>query len=96
MRSRVVQASDQERYSVDELLSDLSDCQARRVYVVADQSYSGVLVRALRRSQRHHNVAAFASSKEHQYAWRGEFTRLWTTRNHTHNCMQDVHKVRHS
>ena len=89
----MLQASEKERYSVEELLSDLSTCQARQVYVIADQSYSGVIVRAIRRSKHHHNVAVFASSKDHEYSFGNEFSQLWTFYNHTQGCMQDIHKA---
>ncbi|KAK5606889.1 hypothetical protein CRENBAI_014131 [Crenichthys baileyi] len=45
-----------ERYSVSELLADLAGCRATRVLLFVDQSYSGVLYKRLRSSQKHHNV----------------------------------------
>uniref|UniRef100_A0A3Q2DM86 Si:ch211-67e16.11 n=1 Tax=Cyprinodon variegatus TaxID=28743 RepID=A0A3Q2DM86_CYPVA len=45
-----------ERYSVSELLADLAGCRAVRVLLFVDQSYSGVLSKRLRSSQKHHNV----------------------------------------
>ncbi|XP_007569390.1 PREDICTED: uncharacterized protein LOC106930973 [Poecilia mexicana] len=45
-----------ERYSVSELLADLAGCRASRVLLFVDQSYSGVLSKRLRSSQKHHNV----------------------------------------
>ena len=93
VRHLTLQASEKERYSIEELLSDLSTCQARQVYVIADQSYSGVIVRAIRRSKHHHNVAVFASSKDHEYSFGNEFSQLLTSFNHTHGCMQDIHKA---
>ncbi|MED6252861.1 hypothetical protein AMECASPLE_012300 [Ameca splendens] len=45
-----------ERYSVSELLADLAGCRATRVLLFVDQSYSGVLSKRLRSSQKHHNV----------------------------------------
>ncbi|XP_058478690.1 uncharacterized protein si:ch211-67e16.11 [Solea solea] len=45
-----------ERYSVNELLADLAGCRATRVLLFVDQSYSGVLSKRLRGSQKHRNV----------------------------------------
>ncbi|XP_077584893.1 uncharacterized protein LOC144204664 [Stigmatopora nigra] len=45
-----------ERYSVNELLTDLAGCMASRVFLFVDQSYSGVLSKRLRSSQKHLNV----------------------------------------
>ncbi|XP_038157300.1 uncharacterized protein si:ch211-67e16.11 [Cyprinodon tularosa] len=45
-----------ERYSVSELLADLAGCRAVRVLLFVDQSYSGVLSKRLRSSQKHYNV----------------------------------------
>uniref|UniRef100_A0A3P8UXW1 Si:ch211-67e16.11 n=1 Tax=Cynoglossus semilaevis TaxID=244447 RepID=A0A3P8UXW1_CYNSE len=45
-----------ERYSVSELLTDLAGCRATRVLLFVDQSYSGVLSKRLRSSQKHLNV----------------------------------------
>ncbi|XP_056900218.1 uncharacterized protein si:ch211-67e16.11 [Takifugu flavidus] len=45
-----------ERYSVNELLVDLAGCKATRVLLFVDQSYSGVLSKRLRGSQKHLNV----------------------------------------
>uniref|UniRef100_A0A3Q2YDH4 Si:ch211-67e16.11 n=1 Tax=Hippocampus comes TaxID=109280 RepID=A0A3Q2YDH4_HIPCM len=44
-----------ERYSVNELLTDLAGCRATRVLLFVDQSYSGVLSKRLRGSQKHLN-----------------------------------------
>lgn len=50
------QADLKERYSVNELLADLAGCRATRVLIFVDQSYSGVLSKRLRGSQKHLNV----------------------------------------
>ncbi|KAF3694499.1 hypothetical protein EXN66_Car010175 [Channa argus] len=50
-----------ERYSVNELLADLAGCKATRVLLFVDQSYSGVLSKRLRGSQKHLNVALIQS-----------------------------------
>ncbi|KAM3607298.1 uncharacterized protein V6R79_005312 [Siganus canaliculatus] len=50
-----------ERYSVNELLADLAGCKATRVLLFVDQSYSGVLSKRLRGSQKHLNVVLIQS-----------------------------------
>ncbi|XP_056278897.1 uncharacterized protein si:ch211-67e16.11 [Pseudoliparis swirei] len=50
-----------ERYSVNELLADLAGCRAARVLLFVDQSYSGVLSKRLRGSQKHLNVVLIQS-----------------------------------
>nr|XP_033472076.1 uncharacterized protein si:ch211-67e16.11 [Epinephelus lanceolatus] len=50
-----------ERYSVNELLADLAGCRATRVLLFVDQSYSGVLSKRLRGSQKHPNVVLIQS-----------------------------------
>lgn len=50
-----------ERYSVNELLADLAGCKATRVLLFVDQSYSGVLSKRLRGSQKHFNVVLIQS-----------------------------------
>lgn len=52
----VFQADLKERYTVNELLADLAGCKATRVLLFVDQSYSGVLSKRLRGSQKHLNV----------------------------------------
>uniref|UniRef100_A0A3B4Z4L8 Si:ch211-67e16.11 n=1 Tax=Seriola lalandi dorsalis TaxID=1841481 RepID=A0A3B4Z4L8_SERLL len=56
-----------ERYSVNELLADLAGCRATRVLLFVDQSYSGVLSKRLRGSQKHLNVVLIQS----QPPWAG-------------------------
>lgn len=59
--SSFVQADLKERYSVNELLADLAGCRATRVLLFVDQSYSGVLSKRLRGSQKHPNVVLIQS-----------------------------------
>lgn len=56
-----LQADLKERYSVNELLADLAGCKATRVLLFVDQSYSGVLSKRLRGSQKHLNVVLIQS-----------------------------------
>ncbi|KAJ0070071.1 hypothetical protein NL108_002389, partial [Boleophthalmus pectinirostris] len=58
-----------ERYSVNELLTDLAGCKATRVLLFVDQSYSGVLYKRLRGSPKHTNVVLIQSpsKQSHKY-----------------------------
>ncbi|KAM4559348.1 uncharacterized protein PAE49_013776 isoform 2-T2 [Odontesthes bonariensis] len=58
-----------ERYSVNELLADLAGCRAIRVLLFVDQSYSGVLSKRLRGSQKHINVVLIQSQAWQSYAY---------------------------
>jgi len=88
-----VQVSEDEHYSLEELKSDLSECRARHVHVVVDQSFSGTLVKSLRRSRRHQHIAVYASGRDSEYSFAGDFTTAWTRVNHTRLCMKDVFRV---
>lgn len=56
------QADPKERYAISELLTDLENCNARRVLLFLDQSYPGPLVKKLQASQRHPNVVLVHST----------------------------------
>ncbi|XP_054644345.1 uncharacterized protein si:ch211-67e16.11 [Dunckerocampus dactyliophorus] len=58
-----------ERYSVNELLADLAGCRATRVLMFVDQSYSGVLFKRLRGSQKHLNVVLIQSQKRQNQSY---------------------------
>jgi len=64
-----VQADLKERYSVNELLADLAGCRATRVLLFVDQSYSGVLSKRLRGSQKHINVVLIRSQAWQSYTY---------------------------
>ena len=89
-----LQASEKEYYSVTELMSDLEECQAKQVHVIVDQSFSGEITRAFKRSRNHKNVVVYASCRDDQYSWGNHFTRAWTQRNHTHTCAKRIFRVR--
>ncbi|XP_034289645.1 uncharacterized protein LOC117675275 isoform X2 [Pantherophis guttatus] len=55
-------ADPKERYTISELLTDLENCNARRVLLFLDQSYPGPLVKKLQASQRHPNVVLVHST----------------------------------
>ncbi|WAQ93850.1 hypothetical protein MAR_006321, partial [Mya arenaria] len=70
-------ASEGEQYPIDELLSDLSNCQARSVHV----SYAGEVAAAFRGSAAHKNVLVFASGRDNEYAYNDDYTLHWHTAN---------------
>lgn len=90
-----LQLDETEVYSARELLRDVSQCGARRVVVVADQSYAKDLVRhaaqlhAASRGLRNVVVLA-ATSPSPAASWTGH----WTAPNHRHACLADMVKVR--
>jgi len=87
------QASEDEQYTLAELKSDLNNCRARYVHIVVDQSYSGTMVRSLRRSRHHQQVAVYASGRDNEYSYSDDFTTAWTRINHTRLCMKHVFRV---
>ncbi|XP_015214988.1 uncharacterized protein [Lepisosteus oculatus] len=76
-------ADPKERYSVNELLSDLESCQARRVLLFVEQSYSTTLARKLRSSGKHSNVALLSGAP-----WGGTFSQFWGAL-HPGQCLVD-------
>lgn len=64
----VFQADLKERYTVKELLADLAGCKATRVLLFVDQSYSGVLSKRLRGSQKHPNVVLIQGQAWQSYS----------------------------
>ncbi|XP_046367157.2 uncharacterized protein LOC124142630 [Haliotis rufescens] len=94
-------ADGNERYTVGELKEDLADCAAKSVHLIVDQSYSGEIAYALRKSPEHRNVIVFTSGRGNEYSFDDEYTRHWTGSNHTRMCTADVHQqsrnaVKHS
>ncbi|XP_029968039.1 uncharacterized protein LOC115403317 [Salarias fasciatus] len=78
-----------ERYSVTELLSDLVGCRASRVLLFVDQSYSGVLFKRLRSSQKHLNVVLIQSpTRQYQKMNPGQEDCSWTSISPT-TCLLD-------
>lgn len=69
-----------EMFAINEIFKHLSDCNAKRVFIIADYSYSGHLAHRLKELQRHRHRNAYAhitvvtSSESNEYSWRSEFT----------------------
>lgn len=87
------QAEEEEKYTIDELKSDLSFCEARKVHLVIDQSYAGEIAQAFKNSDAHKNVIVFASGKDHEYAFNDDYTIHWVQANHKRDCSRQVHEV---
>lgn len=88
------QATSDETYTSDELLEDLSECSAKHVYIVADQSFSGRLADALQSSEHiNTRVTVFSSGSRHDYSWESELTNEWAHANHTDHCVASVYEV---
>jgi len=81
-------ASDVEMYRVSDMMSDLAACRARHVHVIIDQSFSGEVVEAFRRSNKH--VCVYGSSKSHQSSYLSEFTQAWTSKDNDFRCTKDT------
>ncbi|XP_041365076.1 uncharacterized protein LOC121380359 [Gigantopelta aegis] len=94
-------AEENERYTLRELKDDLSNCEAKSVHVIVDQSYSGEISHAFQDSREHKNVIVMVSGKGNEYSYDDEYTRHWVANNHTRMCSRDVHEqsknaVKHS
>ena len=75
------QASETETYTASEFLGDIEDCRAKRIYVIADQSFSGLLAETIITSEKHNNVVVFASGGATEYSWNDELTWQWVEAN---------------
>ena len=94
-----LQADESEQYKVSEFLQDISDCEARRIFIIADQSFSGRLVEALESANstpQYDNVVVFTSGGSMDYSWDSELTSQWVNSNQTTQCVDDVFMVRPS
>lgn len=87
---------DSELYSPRKLLDDIKNCSAKRVFLVADYSYSGALIDRLKK-KRHpkqfSNLMAILSSSSKEPAWRSDFTHAFIKHNkqgNTTTCVADV------
>ena len=90
---------DSELYSPRKLLDDIKNCSAKRVFLVADYSYSGALIDRLKK-KRHpkqfSNLMAILSSSSKEPAWRSDFTHAFIKHNkqgNTTTCVADVFQV---
>jgi hypothetical protein len=69
-----------EMYAIHEIFKHLNSCTAKRVYIIADYSYSGHLVHKLRVLSRpghrgsYEHITVITSSQANEYSWRNDFT----------------------
>lgn len=89
-----------ELYTPKQLLEDIKNCQAKRIFIVADYSYSGALINKIRGRIRRHpdqfpNLVAISSSSGREYTLRSDFTDAFVKHNkegRTTKCVADVFK----
>lgn len=87
-----------ELYSPRELLEDVKNCSARRLFIVADYSYSGAMVNKIKsRMERnpgiYRNLVAISSTSWNQSSWRSDFAEAFVKRSKegmTTKCVTDV------
>lgn len=89
---------DSELYSPRELLEDVKNCSAKRLFIVADYSYSGAMINKIKsRMERHpalyRNLVAISSTSWNQSSWRSDFTEAFVKHSKegmTTKCVTDV------
>lgn len=92
---------DSELYSPRELLEDVKNCSAKRLFIVADYSYSGAMINKIKsRMERHpalyRNLVAISSTSWNQSSWRSDFTEAFVKHSKegmTTKCVTDVVEV---
>ena len=92
---------DSELYTPRQLLEDVKNCSAKRLFIVADYSYSGAMInRFNNRIKRHphhfRNVMAISSTSWGEHSWRSEFTDAFVKHSKEGNntkCVKDVFEV---
>lgn len=96
-------AEESERYEVKEFFEDLRNCKAKQVTVLADQSFSGLLLEKFRSAKRHSsrgtlkNIVVVAAASSDGYNTRGSFTEKWVRyslpRQNRRRCLKNVIQV---
>lgn len=89
---------DSELYTPKQLLEDVKNCTATRLFIVADYSYSGAMVNRITSRMRRHpdqfkNLVATSSGSWDEYSWRSEFTEAFVRHNkegRRTKCVADV------
>ncbi|XP_068745728.1 uncharacterized protein [Montipora capricornis] len=79
-------ADKSELYRPKDLLDDIKNCSANRVFLVADYSYSGEMIGRLKKRIGSHpnqfrNIVAISSTGRKGYAWRSDFTDAFVNKN---------------
>ena len=78
-RNEVGITDESKLYTPKQLLDDIRNCSARRVFLIADYSYSGAMInrvksRITRHPDQFRNILAISSTDWGEYAWRNNFT----------------------
>lgn len=92
---------DSELYTPNKLLEDVKNCSARRLFIVADYSYSGAMINKIKsRMERHpghyRNLVAISSTSWNESSWRSDFTEAFVKHSKegtTTKCVTDVVEV---
>ena len=93
---------DSELYTPRQLLEDVKNCSAKRLFIVADYSYSGAMINKIKSRMGRHpehfrNLVAISSTSWNEYSWRSDFTEAFVKHNKegkTTKCVTDIVKVR--
>lgn len=85
-RNQVGITDESKLYTPKQLLDDIRNCSARRVFLIADYSYSGAMINRLKsRISRHpdqfRNIMAISSTDWGEYAGRNNFTDVFIEKN---------------
>jgi hypothetical protein len=92
-----LQAEPQELYTVKELLSDLANCEAKRIVILADQVNYETLVKSLKGSEEHERVVlyTFEAITNTNRTKNGDLTRTWASSMGTDSltCLKHVQNV---
>ena len=84
-----------EEYSFHDIMADLRKCTARRVFLVADYSYSGNLVHKFPGKRPSRKTVIFTSTSQHEYSWRSDFTEAFvhSSRSNKVVSMREIFQV---
>ena len=88
-------------YTPKELFDDLKNCSAKRIFIVADYSYAGVMMnkmksRMLRHRRHFRNVLVMSSASVGEYSLGSDFTFALINQSRTGNhikCVREVFQV---
>lgn len=97
-------SEESERYDIKEFIDDLRNCKAKQVTVLADQSFSSLLLEKFRSAKRHSsrgtlkNVVIVTSTSSHSTS--GRFIEKWVRyslpKQNRQRCLKDVLQVRYA
>ncbi|CAB3368085.1 Hypothetical predicted protein [Cloeon dipterum] len=86
------EASPEEQFTVDEMLSSLQDCSAKQVVLLVDQSYSGVFTKKQSKNRKlRSNVIIVTSTSERQAAFGSDFRKYWSKEGLGEKCINNIY-----